>query len=61
MTPDRTKVVRDLLAFYAEAGVDAAVGEVANDWLSNDSPSLAFPSASSPPANTPLPHSQRRR
>jgi uracil-DNA glycosylase len=34
MTPDRAKAARDLLAFYAEAGVDAAVGEVANDWLS---------------------------
>ena len=33
---DRDKAVRDLLAFYAEAGVDVAVGEVANDWLSDD-------------------------
>lgn len=36
MTPDRTKAVRELLAFYAEAGVDAALGEQANDWLSAD-------------------------
>jgi uracil-DNA glycosylase len=27
MTPDRNSAARDLLAFYAEAGVDAAVGE----------------------------------
>ena len=53
MTPDRTKAVRDLLAFYAEAGVDAAVGEVANDWLSDRSPSLAPPSVSSPAAERP--------
>ena len=29
MTPDRSKAARELLAFYAEAGVDAAVGETA--------------------------------
>jgi uracil-DNA glycosylase len=27
MTPDRAKAARDLIAFYREAGVDAAVGE----------------------------------
>ena len=31
MTPDRNKAARELLAFYAEAGVDAAIGEQAND------------------------------
>jgi DNA polymerase len=41
MTPDRTKAARDLLVFYAEAGVDAAVGEAANDWLSEPGPSVA--------------------
>jgi DNA polymerase len=35
MTPDRAKAARDLLAFYAEAGVDATLGEHANDWLAN--------------------------
>ena len=30
--------LRDLLEFYAEAGVDAAVGEQANDWLSPQAP-----------------------
>ena len=34
MISDRTKAVRELLAFYAEAGVDAAVGEQARDFLS---------------------------
>jgi uracil-DNA glycosylase family 4 len=34
MTPDRSKAARELLAFYAEAGVDAAIGEEANDLLS---------------------------
>ena len=34
MTPDRSKAARELLAFYAEAGVDAAIGEQPNDFLS---------------------------
>src|SRR5262245_13467222 len=34
MHPDRAIAVRELLAFYAEAGVDAALGETANDLLS---------------------------
>ena len=38
MTPDRTKAARELLAFYAEAGVDAAIGEQANDLLSQPEP-----------------------
>src|ERR1041385_8234801 len=38
MTPDRNKAARDLLAFYAEAGVDAAIGEQANDLLSQQEP-----------------------
>ncbi len=38
MTPERSKAMRDLIEFYAEAGVDAAVGEQANDWLSPQSP-----------------------
>jgi DNA polymerase len=36
MTPDRAQAARDLLAFYAEAGVDTAMGDIANDWLSDD-------------------------
>ena len=38
MTPERSKAARDLLVFYAEAGVDAALGEQANDWLSEPPP-----------------------
>ena len=38
MTPDRNKTARELLAFYAEAGVDAAIGEQANDLLSQPEP-----------------------
>ena len=34
MTPDRSKAARELLAFYAEAGVDAVIGEQPNDFLS---------------------------
>ena len=39
MSSDR-KAVRDLLAFYAEAGVDAPLGETANDWLAGDLPAV---------------------
>jgi len=38
MNPDRNKAARELLAFYAEAGVDAAIGEQANDLLSQPEP-----------------------
>jgi uracil-DNA glycosylase family 4 len=34
MTPDRSKTARELLAFYVEAGVDAAIGEDTKDRLS---------------------------
>ncbi|HXF89889.1 MAG TPA: uracil-DNA glycosylase [Xanthobacteraceae bacterium] len=35
MNLNRASAARDLLAFYVEAGVDTAVGETANDLLSN--------------------------
>jgi DNA polymerase len=38
MTPDHAKAARELLTFYAEAGVDAALGEEAKDWLSVEEP-----------------------
>jgi len=38
MMPDRSKAARELLNFYAEAGVDAAIGEQANDFLSAPEP-----------------------
>ena len=41
MTPDRSKAARELLAFYAEAGVDAVIGEQPNDFLSAPEPSPA--------------------
>src|SRR5262249_4358379 len=31
MTPDRARAARELLAFYLEAGVDAALGEIPVD------------------------------
>ncbi len=34
MTPERSRTARELLAFYAEAGVDASLGEEAIDRLS---------------------------
>jgi uracil-DNA glycosylase len=34
MHQDRANTARELLAFYAEAGIDWAVGDVANDYLS---------------------------
>jgi len=36
MITARSKAARELLAFYAEAGVDSAVGEQANDWLAGN-------------------------
>jgi DNA polymerase len=38
MNPERSKAARELLTFYAEAGVDALVSEQANDWLSAPEP-----------------------
>lgn len=56
MIPDR-KTARELLAFYAEAGVDTAMGEEAKDWLSGDEPVAATP----PPVSTkPAPPPARR-
>jgi uracil-DNA glycosylase family 4 len=46
MSPEHSKAAHDLLIFYAEAGVDAALGEQANDWLSErppDSVTIASP------------------
>src|SRR5260221_5096841 len=48
MTSDRNKAARELLAFYAEAGIDAAIGEQANDLLSQPEP----PPAAERPRNT---------
>jgi uracil-DNA glycosylase len=62
MTPDRTKAAWDLLAFYAEAGVDAVVGDEPVNWLADDvgvsagvaaSPAEAFPPSGSVRSETP--------
>ena len=46
MMPERAKPSRDLLAFYLEAGVDTAIGETANDYLS--APAAPPPRAAPP-------------
>jgi uracil-DNA glycosylase family 4 len=59
MTFDSMKAARELLAFYADAGVDATVGEAPVDWFSAaqlgagnaDTPSVAEPA---PPASRPV-------
>jgi uracil-DNA glycosylase len=55
MNQDRNKANRDLLAFYAEAGVDIAVGETPNDWLSEDKPATLAPQAGEPVARPAAP------
>jgi uracil-DNA glycosylase family 4 len=57
MIPDNNRARRDLLAFYAEAGVDVALGETPNDWLSGDrpEPQAAAPALSSAPLSPPKP------
>ena len=52
MNIDRTKTSRELLAFYSEAGVDIALREEPNDWLSADEPT---PVAAAEPATTQRP------
>ena len=59
MSPEHSKAAHDLLVFYAEAGVDAALSEEANDWLS-ERPPAAEPAATPTPrprvlAQTPAP------
>jgi DNA polymerase len=55
MTADRAKAARDILAFYREVGVDAALGETPNDHLS--APAVA-PRPAAKPAD--LPHAPAR-
>jgi uracil-DNA glycosylase len=45
MNSDRSKAARELLAFYAEAGVDAVIAEQPNDFLSAPEPLPAPPFA----------------
>jgi uracil-DNA glycosylase family 4 len=53
MISDRSKAARELLDFYAEAGVDAAVGEQANDWLAGDRAAAPAPTETSAPPPAP--------
>ena len=48
MTPDRASVARELLDFYAAAGVDAAVGETPSDRLATAQADVAAESAPAP-------------
>jgi uracil-DNA glycosylase len=61
MNPDRARAARDLLAFYAEAGVDAVLGETPADCFGTPqaapeqrpvpaTPAMPSPRAPSPPA-----------
>jgi len=47
MAPDRDKAARDLLTFYLEAGVDAPIGELPVDRLTDDAVPPAQPAAKS--------------
>jgi uracil-DNA glycosylase len=62
MIPGNNRARRDLLAFYAEAGVDVALGETPNDWLSGDRPEPQAAAASPPsPAAVAAPPSGAKR
>jgi uracil-DNA glycosylase len=50
MNPDRDKAVRELLAFYVEAGVDTAIGDVPIDRFAEPPPMSV---ATSPPSAAP--------
>jgi DNA polymerase len=74
MTPDPAPTVRQLLAFYLEAGVDCALAEAPTDRLADPvkAPALAVPTAGdpaeagtartlpvrTPPAAIPVPHGE---
>jgi uracil-DNA glycosylase family 4 len=55
MNIDRAKASRDLLAFYSEAGVDIALREEPNDWLSAEEPAPAAAAEPAPAQRSPLP------
>jgi len=55
MTPERALVARELLAFYAEAGVDALVGEAPIDRLAATQVDLPPEAPSTQPRERPLP------
>jgi DNA polymerase len=58
MPPEKSKAAREILAFYLEAGVDAALGETPVDRFAEQAaaPSVAVPSvAERPPDRAPAP------
>jgi uracil-DNA glycosylase family 4 len=55
MNIDRTKASRELLAFYSEAGVDIALREEPNDWLSAEEPAPAAATEPAPAQRSPAP------
>jgi uracil-DNA glycosylase len=54
MTPDRASAARELLNFYAEAGVDALVGEAPADRLASAQPEVPVAAAIGAPERPPL-------
>jgi DNA polymerase len=61
MNTDRDKAVRELLAFYVEAGVDTAVGEHPVDRFAAIDPPPAVPARDPPPKATLPPREPPRR
>ena len=53
MNPNRANAAHELLAFYTEAGVDMAMGETPNDYLSPAEPKTTTASEPIEPAKTP--------
>src|SRR5262245_55155235 len=50
MMPERARAAYELLAFYGEAGIDVALGEETNDFLSPPAArAVILPEISSPP------------
>src|SRR5215213_9385366 len=58
MTPDRASAARELLQFYAEAGVDALVGETPADRLASAQPEVPVVDVNATPDRPPLVRSQ---
>jgi uracil-DNA glycosylase family 4 len=61
MTPDRASAARELLNFYAEAGVNALVGETPADRLASAQPETPLADVAAPPERPPLARLQPAR
>src|SRR6266581_933 len=55
MTPERSRAARELLAFYAEAGVDALIGETPVDRFAGSEGREDVPAAQPAPVSGPSP------